>query len=193
MAPKAKPAAKKAAAKTKAAAKSAATPSAPPDVDPPEAGEPFTDHVGVNKDHVARVAECLAYIRQHPAFVNVADERPSNVGVDGGSHIAPFDVATCNMALGTVGSYLAGGNLFWINLMHSLTPSVPISTRAISTLIETYFREPPKVFPDKITVSVFSGGEGLKAVPSDLTVVSPEEVRELDLSRLRCNVEHETA
>ncbi len=133
--------------------------------------------MGLNGAHYESLLEAMAFLKSLPAFDLVEFMAPSVIDEfsDQSAHIAPFDAKQCAAALKSVGTYVAGGNLFWVDCIFNVTPGVPLGTASLRQLKERYFKEPTKVFPDKITIGVFAGEEPDQLF-GRLVRISPEEV-----------------
>eukprot|EP00959_Pyramimonas_sp_CCMP1952_P248491 5194079-Pyramimonas_sp.AAC.1 len=67
--------------------------------------------------------------------------------------MAAYDGESCATALKSLSKYIAGGNLWWVDLASSLNmSSVPVNVASVERLERDLFSEPPTVFPDNITV-----------------------------------------
>ncbi len=86
-----------------------------------------------------------------------------------------FNEAACVSALTAHGTYMAGGNLFWIDLTSNVQHGVPCNSKGVAEIMTNAFNSPPLVFPHTISVGVLD-----KESPSPqfgrLTRISPEEV-----------------
>ena len=101
--------------------------------------------------------EAINYLKGLPLFMDVAQQRPPEITEGHGSHIHPFDNAQRAAALGKAGCYTSGCNFFWLNMMHTFTPGVPISNRSVMYYMTHFFSSPPTKFPDTIAVSILKG------------------------------------
>eukprot|EP00959_Pyramimonas_sp_CCMP1952_P354250 7421607-Pyramimonas_sp.AAC.1 len=89
--------------------------------------------------------------------------------------MAAYDGESCATALKSLGKYIAGGNLWWVDLTSSLNmSSVPVNVASVERLEQDLFSEPPTVFPDNITVGVYEPADPSQTF-GRLMRISPED------------------
>ena len=129
---------------------------------------------GVNSIVLDTVLDARQTVLDQPLFSDVAGLKPGNIN-DGTSHMAAYDEEQANGALKDFGTYLAGANLFWIDIMNNINSGVPISMNSINQLVDRFFAAPPAAFPGTVTVGVITG-ESVNAASGKLVRISPEEM-----------------
>ena len=91
---------------------------------------------------------------------------------------AVFDADNFAAAMRTAKAYDASCNLFWLNLMWSPCPGVPINRSAVDMLRRVYFSKPAR-FPLPVVVAVAGGGmtaDEFNKAKGNLRRVSPDEI-----------------
>ncbi|CAK0886120.1 unnamed protein product [Prorocentrum cordatum] len=137
----------------------------------PAAQLPTTD---ANASIVSRVVEAKAYLESLAPFSDIHRALPGDIAA-GDGHMAAYDGESCATALKSLGKYIAGGNLWWVDLTSSLNmSSVPVNVASVERLEQDLFSEPPTVFPDNITVGVYEPADPSQTF-GRLMRISPEE------------------
>lgn len=89
---------------------------------------------------------------------------------------AAFNASDYAVAMGTVGRYKCGMNLWWTNLLFTPSPGVPLVDARIDMLMQYYFKEPAP-FPFDLVIAIpdrdFKPAEHKGALQS----CTPEEVK----------------
>lgn len=145
-----------------------------------------------NAEHYTKVREALDIIAGCAAFHDIQASDPLPVSADSGEGgvQAPFNQVQFERALSTQGRYIAGCNLFWLNMLFTPTPHVPVRRQAVDSLVEHFFKEPAPI--DGVTVSVF---DAIKVAghKGALEACSPEELRHAALFAMARDVKAERA
>ena len=153
----------KAVPKAKAKAKSAPTPAAATARDPTNSA-----YYGEVEADIALVLEEFPAIQSEPPLA-LSDGKNSGVQ-------EPYHLEKGQQALELNGVYRASGNLFWVQLLASPTPGIPMSQTHVLDIPEYYF---PKGSPAHMTgrmVELSVDRNALTTCPENLQMCSPEEL-----------------
>ena len=98
----------------------------------------------VNLAYIEKVQNATECVSAHQFFKQIEKELPLKITDTSDSGVqSPFDAAACRTALHTRSeSYTCGVNLFWINLLWSPTPGVPLRCSASESMSATRFAQP---------------------------------------------------
>lgn len=88
----------------------------------------------------------------------------------------PYQLENCQAALEKHGVYRCSIPLFWLNLVSSATPGIPMSRRRVLDLCAYYYPQDSPAFMTGRCVEVLVEKSSLTATPSLLQQVSPEEL-----------------
>jgi len=77
-------------------------------------------------------------------------------------------------AIGTVGVYKCGANIFWQDWLNSPSPGVPVSRRAVDEYINYYFAKPGRM-PHDIVIAIAGTHVNPLHAAGALSRVSPDE------------------
>ena len=90
----------------------------------------------------------------------------------------PFDQSKALQALEAHGCYRSSVSVWWLNALQSPTPGVPMSRRRVEDLMEFYYgpEGQPRFHSDRMIEVAVTSAEIACDVPTNLQVISPEEV-----------------
>lgn len=99
----------------------------------------------VNEALLAAFVADMNVIKGHPVFKNI--ESASALDIDANKkelsgYQATFDHTAYDNAMAAVGKYKCGINFFWLNLLWTPCPGVPLSDSRIELLVAQYFTVP---------------------------------------------------
>ena len=95
---------------------------------------------GPNKEYFSEVQEDV--IMRHKACKHIAQEGPLPIKKDAECCIQePFNIGECVTALARRGAYISGFNFFWLDLLRSPTPGIPLSRQRVKELGDWMFKE----------------------------------------------------
>ena len=127
--------------------------------------------------YIEKLANAWACIQEHDLFHNIQGAKPAGItanATESGTQ-SPFDLKSYRAALKTAGqSYTAGINFFWIDLLWSATPGVPLRVSAIEFMAKTTFGSPTPL--GTVHVAVPDHDYNPLERKGALLRVSPEEV-----------------
>ena len=130
-----------------------------------------------NLAYIEKLANAWACIQEHDLFHNIQGAKPAGItanATESGTQ-SPFDLKSYRAALKTAGqSYTAGINFFWIDLLWSATPGVPLRVSAIELMAKTTFGSPTPL--GTVHVAVPDHDYNPLERKGALLRVSPEEV-----------------
>ena len=98
-----------------------------------------------NLAYIEKLANAWACIQERDLFRDIQGAKPAGIMANANESgtQSPFDLKSYRAALKTAGqSYTAGVNFFWIDLMWSATPGVPLRVSAIELMAKTTFGKP---------------------------------------------------
>ena len=98
-----------------------------------------------NVAYIEKLGSAWACIQEHYLFRDIQGAKPAGITANANESgtQSPFDLKSYRAALKTAGqSYTAGINFFWIDLMWSATPGVPLRVSAIELMAKTTFGKP---------------------------------------------------
>ena len=130
-----------------------------------------------NVAYIEKLGSAWACIQEHDLFRDIQGAKPAGITANANESgtQSPFDLKSYRAALKTAGqSYTAGINLFWIDLMWSATPGVPLRVSAIELMAKTIFGRPTPL--GTIHVAVPDHEYNPLERKGALLRVSPEEV-----------------
>ena len=136
---------------------------------PPKAADAVNGHI------LEKVMAAVTFLTELPAFGDIHAVGPGHISEGTPQHAPLFTATHCVAALKGVGSYLAGGNIFWLDLAFNLQAGIPTSASSIDLLREQFFQSPPTVFPEKVTVGLLTTECPSKSF-GKLVRISPEEI-----------------
>ena len=97
---------------------------------------------GPNKEYLSEVQDNINVIMRHKAFKHIAQEEPLPITKDAACGIQePFNSGQCVTALDQRGTYMCGFNFFWLDLLRSPSPGIPLSRRRVKELGDWMFKE----------------------------------------------------
>ena len=130
----------------------------------------------VNLAYIEKVQKATECVNAHQFFKQIDKELPLKITDASDSGVqSPFDAAACRKDLQTQSaSYTCGVNLFWINLLWSPTPGVPLRCSAIESMSATRFAKP--CIMDVLHVAVPDKDYNPLEHKGALLRVSPEEI-----------------
>ena len=97
---------------------------------------------GPNKEYLSEVQDDINVIMRHKAFKHIAQEEPLPITKDAACGIQePFNSGQCVTALDQRGTYMCGFNFFWLDLLRSPSPGIPLSRRRVKELGDWMFKE----------------------------------------------------
>ena len=130
----------------------------------------------VNLAYIEKLQGAVDRIKGHPLFQDIENALPLKIIDKAESGVqAPVDAAACQHALNTsTQSYTCGVNLFWLDLLWSPTPGVPLRGSAIEAMTATTFQEPAMctvhvAVPDKSWNPLEHKGALLRVSPEEIT------------------------
>ena len=95
---------------------------------------------GPNKEYFSEVQEDV--IMRHKAFKHIAQEEPLPITKDAECGIQePFNSGQCVTALAKRGTYISGFNFFWLYLLRSPTPGIPLPRQRVKELGDWMFKK----------------------------------------------------
>jgi len=131
---------------------------------------------GPNKDYLSEVQDDISTILRSKLFKDIAQEDPLPISKDAECGIQePFDAEQCKTALSRRGTYIAGFNFFWLDLLRSLTPGIPLSRERVWELANFMFQDGPTALKKPIGVTVSSADFLVEAQRGSLLMITPEE------------------
>jgi hypothetical protein len=81
---------------------------------------------------LSEVQEDINAIMRYKAFKDIAQEEPLPITKDAECGIQePFNSGECVTALARRGAYISGFNFFWLDLLRSPTPGIPVSRQRV--------------------------------------------------------------
>ena len=108
-----------------------------------------------NLAYIERLAHAWDVITDHHVFRDIQSANPLAINDShddcGTQH--PFDLVSYKNALTAGNTYTAGINLFWIDLLWSSTPGVPLRISAIEQMASTMFKQPTVITDVHIATS----------------------------------------
>ena len=90
-------------------------------------------------------------------------------------HPGPFNSGQCVTALAKRGTYISGFNFFWLDLLRSPTPGIPLSRQRVKELGDWMFKEGIIPLKKAIGVAVNSADFPVDAHKGSLLMITPEE------------------
>ena len=131
---------------------------------------------GPNKEYLSEVQDDISTILHSKAFKDIAQEDPLPISKDAECGIQePFDAEQCKTALSRRGTYIAGFNFFWLDLLRSPTPGIPLSRERVRELANFMFQDGPTALKKPIGVAVSSADFPVEANRGSLLMITPEE------------------
>ena len=108
-----------------------------------------------NLSYIEKLHDAVACIIDHPIFSGIVAADPMHITSDNAnsSSQAAFDSRSFTNAMkSSHKSYTAGINAFWIDMLWSATPGVPVRMSGIHQMASTTFKVPTKLPPVHIAV-----------------------------------------
>jgi hypothetical protein len=132
---------------------------------------------GPNKDYFAEVQDDINVILRYSAFKDIlqADPMPIREQAECGIQ-EPFDEAKCATALRQRGTYISGCNFFWLDLVRSISPGIPLSRDRVQELADWMFKDGPVPLKKPIGVAVSSADFPVHNHKGGLLMITPEEM-----------------
>ena len=131
---------------------------------------------GPNKEYLSEVQDDISTILQCKAFKGIAQEDPLPISKDAECGIQePFQSEQCETALRRRGTYIAGLNFFWLDLLRSPTPGIPLSRERVRELADYMFHDGPAALKKPIGVAVSSADFPVQEHKGSLLMITPEE------------------
>jgi hypothetical protein len=131
---------------------------------------------GPNKEYLSEVQDDISTILQCKVFKGIAQEDPLPISKDSECGIQePFKSEQCETALRKRGTYISGFNFFWLDLLRSPTPGIPLSRERVRALADYMFHDGPAALKKPIGVAVSSADFPVQAHKGSLLMITPEE------------------
>ena len=109
--------------------------------------------------------------KEMPLALSKSESDGSKTGVQ-----EPFDLAKAQNALGLHGVYRCSISLFWVQILASPTPGVPMSRRRVEDMAEFYFPGGKPSFLTGRMVELLTDKASLSDKPQSCQMLSPEEI-----------------
>ncbi|CAE7790570.1 unnamed protein product [Symbiodinium sp. CCMP2592] len=169
--------AKRAAAKAGPRSTPAAAAPAPAD---PSAAVVVTPSPCHNTGYYTAVINARDEILKHPIFRNMISEAPMKISDAVAAHEcgvqSVFDAADCSTALKAQGVYRAAVNMFWVDMMLSATPNVPLNLSRTKSFSDQFFRKGPAHLRNPIVIAVAGADAEVDRMKGSWQMISPEEM-----------------
>ena len=141
-----------------------------------QGGSPATSPAAarsLNGSVLERLHQSVTFIKDIPYFADITGHLA--LGIKDGASLQPFDPDSWDSCDGT---YLCNGNLFWLDLVYSVSGNVPVNRQSVELLMSRYFTDPTTKFPDKVIVGIIGkpSGNEIMASKGSLVRISPDEV-----------------
>ena len=109
------------------------------------------------------------------AFKHIAQDDPLPISKDAerGIH-EPFNSGQRDTALARRGTYISGFNFFWLDLLRSPTPGIPLSRQMVKELRDWMIKECIRL-KKAIGVAIGSADFPVDARKGNLLMIAPEE------------------
>ena len=131
---------------------------------------------GPNRDYLSEVQDDINTILNCRAFKDIAQAEPMPIREDAECGIQePFHPGQCATALRSRGTYISGFNFFWLDLVRSVTPGIPLSRERVRELAAWMFREGPVPIKKALGVVVSNADFPVLAHKGSLLMITPEE------------------
>ena len=119
--------------------------------------------------------EAKEVLEQHPLFQDLHSKDPWTL--DLGGDMPPFDIHACKTALASSGSYRCGANAFWVDMLRSVVPNVPLNQNSLAKLRQHMFPDSDARWARDASIVVGVTMSDLKnGLPKgELKMISPEE------------------
>ena len=132
---------------------------------------------GPNKDYFSEVQDDINVILQCSHFKDICQADPMPIREDAECGIQePFDANKCATALRHRGTYISGFNFFWLDLVRSTSPGVPLSRDRVRELGDWMFKQGPTPLRKPIGVAVNSPELAVHRHKGGLLMITPEEM-----------------
>ena len=127
----------------------------------------------MNGTMLERLHQSVSFLKDIPEFADITGR--DALDISGGATLAPFDPVTWESCNGT---YLCNGNLFWLDLVYSVSGNVPVNRQSVDLLMDSYFGDPSSCRFPMVSVGVLGrpSGQELAAQKGSLVRISPDEV-----------------
>ena len=136
-----------------------------------------SDLDSANLSYIEKLHDAVACIIDHPIFSGIVAADPMHITSDdaNSSSQAAFDSRSFTNAMkSSHKSYTAGINAFWIDMLWSATPGVPVRMSGIQQMASTTFKFPTKLPP--VHIAIQSVDSNVLVQKGSLLRVSPEEL-----------------
>ena len=132
---------------------------------------------GPNKEYYAEVQDDINVILHSSAFKDILEAEPLPIREQAECGIQePFDAAKCATALRQRGTYISGFNFFWLDLVRSISPGIPLSRDRVRELADWMFKDGPIPLKKPIGVRVTSADFPVQSHKGGLLMITPEEM-----------------
>ena len=132
---------------------------------------------GPNKEYYAEVQDDINVILHSGAFKDILEAEPLPIREQAECGIQePFDAAKCATALRQRGTYISGFNFFWLDLVRSISPGIPLSRDRVRDLADWMFKDGPIPLKKPIGVRVTSVDFPVQSHKGGLLMITPEEM-----------------
>ena len=132
---------------------------------------------GPNKEYYAEVQDDINVILHSSAFKDILEAEPLPIREQAECGIQePFDAAKCATALRQRGTYISGFNFFWLDLVRSISPGIPLSRDRVRDLADWMFKDGPIPLKKPIGVRVTSVDFPVHSHKGGLLMITPEEM-----------------
>ena len=110
-------------------------------------------HTELNKDYLEALNAAVMLVRQHEQFDDLINVQPLDIGKGGTS--SPFNACLYDKAMKdkSAGSYVCGGNIFWVDPFFSVLYGIPYSKVKVLKVANHRFAR-PAAFPFPISIPV---------------------------------------
>ena len=131
------------------------------DIDAPGLGDLPPSSFDPNIEHFKMIEASIKEIKAHPLFgphIDLMDPLPlvPEDKNDLAGFLAPLDRQQMVLSRDSGSEYFCGVNLLWGNPLESITPGVPIMSKAVADLVKRLMTRGPKILEDRLEF-VFPG------------------------------------
>ena len=91
----------------------------------------------LNGSVLERPHQSVTFPKDIPDFADITGRLA--LGVEDGASLPPFDPDSWDSCDGT---HLFDGNLFWLDLVYSVSSTVPVNRHSVELLMSHYFKDP---------------------------------------------------
>lgn len=132
---------------------------------------PQAEEKSDDSSHPLQTEVLLALETIQAEWPKLGSMKPNKLG--SGGQLSPFNCTDFKLQINDTGVHHCGGNLAWLDVLHSATPGVMPSRTAITNYIDHYFRNGISPMKHEFVVAVVDDSNPLDAMP--LKRISPEE------------------